>query len=188
MDLTDEWAHGRTLADPGSFVVRLMAAPVAWLTALADDVPTLRRESVQAPTHSVEANLRSQERAYAWMTLAVAWGAAGVAVVLLIEPMVGEATADMAFGVVLFGVAFAMLCAGLSGLRAAVADRWGWIVFPGDAAEKPVRLRLARLPGQKTTVHRLRVRVLRWLCWPSSWDLLFAAVLATPFGLAGAAG
>ncbi|MFI6781835.1 hypothetical protein [Micromonospora sp. NPDC050276] len=187
MDLTDEWPHGRTLADPGSLAVRLMAAPVAWLTALADDASTLRRETVQAPTHSVEANLRSQERAYAWMVLAAAWGAAGVAVVLLIEPVVGEATADMAFGVVLFGVAFAALCAGLSGLRAAVADRWGWIVFPDDAAEKPTRLRLAPLLGRKGSAHRRRVQVLRWLCWPSSWDLLFAAVLATPFGLAGAA-
>ncbi|WP_405430557.1 hypothetical protein [Micromonospora sp. NBC_00617] len=51
-----------------------MAAPVAWLTALADEAPTLRRETVQVPTHSVEANLRSQERAYAWMMLAAVWG------------------------------------------------------------------------------------------------------------------
>ncbi|GAA2615042.1 hypothetical protein GCM10010399_52450 [Dactylosporangium fulvum] len=176
---------GDTLTDPGGRVVRLTAGPVVWLSGLADDAATLRRQTVERPAHSIAANLRNLERVYAWMIVGVVGGFGGVAVVLLLEPVLGKPVADTIFRFVMSGGVFAAASAGLSGLRAAAANRWGWLVFPEDAMDKEVRLRLRRRErsgaGRSAAGRRRRMRMVRWACQPSPWDLLVAAIVAVPF-------
>ncbi|MEU2612101.1 hypothetical protein ABZ570_11035 [Micromonospora sp. NPDC007271] len=161
-----------------------MAGPVVWLTGLADDRAALCRQTVERPTHSVEANLRNQERGYAWTVFGAFWAFGGVAIALLLEPVIGKAVAGTLWGVVMFGLVLSAVSAGLSGLRAMAAGRWGWLVFPSDAAEKHTRLRLRRRRSSPDAAGR-RLRLLRWACQPWRWDPLIAAVVAIPFYFAG---
>ncbi|MEU3457467.1 hypothetical protein ABZ671_28260 [Micromonospora sp. NPDC006766] len=162
-----------------------MAGPVVWLTGLADDRVTLRRQTVERPTHSVEANLRNQERGYAWTVFGALWAFGGMGVVVSLEPVVGKAVADALWGAVLYGLVLSAVSAGLSGLRAMVAGRWGWLVFPGDAADKKTRLRLRQRRTSPNADDRWPLRLVRRVCQPWRWDPLVAAIVAIPFYFAG---
>ncbi|MFU8851535.1 hypothetical protein ACNAW0_11210 [Micromonospora sp. SL1-18] len=153
---------------------------------MADDQAALRRQTVERPTHSVEANLRNQERGYAWTVFGALWAFGGVAADLLLGPAIGKTAADTFFGVVMFGLVLSAVSAGLSGLRAMAAGRWGWRVFPGDAADKKTRLRLRQRQGSQANASgRRHLRLLRWACQPWRWDPLVAAIVAIPFYFAG---